>query len=209
MKPNEFLSQKLADLLPQPLATKQFAYLQLQYAEPHRRYHTFQHLYEMFVLADEFESLMGQPKLVALAIFYHDFVYDVRASDNEARSAAIAETVMNNLLSNEELLTLHRLIVATQKHQVPSDTPKKELNDLNLFLDLDLAILGASPERYAEYSAQIREEYSLYSDDAYNAGRKQVLQNFTSMSSIYKTEVFRDRFEKQAFINLKQELAKL
>ena len=57
------------------------------YAEPWREYHTAQHLQECLLLWDE--TRQGDPEelLIALALYFHDAVYDPRAPDNEARSA--------------------------------------------------------------------------------------------------------------------------
>lgn len=40
--------------------------------------------------------------------------------------------------------------------------------------DLDLVVLGSSPETYKMYSAALRKEYSHMTDDSYKAMRKKV-----------------------------------
>ena len=52
----------------------------------------------------------------------------------------------------------------------------------------------------------IRKEYAIYPDMLYNPGRKKVLQHFLTMDTIYKTAVYRDRYEQKAKENLQREL---
>ena len=82
-------------------------------------------------------------------------------------------------------------------------------NDLNLFLDADLSILGASAEDYIKYAAQVRKEYTVAPDIYYNAGRIKVLQHFLHKARIFTSDFFSDRYEIQANRNVKQELKQL
>src|SRR5262245_10907424 len=61
------------------------------YSEPHRYYHTLEHLAEMFKVAGKLADAATDPAAVQLAIWFHDAVYDSRATDNEERSAALAD----------------------------------------------------------------------------------------------------------------------
>ena len=81
--------------------------------------------------------------------------------------------------------------------------------DTNIFLDADLAILGQSDENYKLYTKQIRQEYSFFSDADYKKGRVGVLKHFLAMERIYKTEYFFNKFEKQAKLNIENELKRL
>lgn len=46
--------------------------------------------------------------------------------------------------------------------------------DAHYFLDLDMAVLGSSPDSYAEYRERIRGEYSFLSEPMYTALRLKV-----------------------------------
>ena len=63
-----------------------------------------------------------------------------------------------------------RLVRLTERH-LPAD------DDANgcVLSDADLAILAATPERYAEYAADVRREYAHVPDDLFRAGRAAVL----------------------------------
>ena len=58
------------------------------YAEPHRHYHTLDHVAEVLRVAGRLPC--RSPGAVALAVWFHDAVYDPRAGDNEERSADLA-----------------------------------------------------------------------------------------------------------------------
>lgn len=82
-------------------------------------------------------------------------------------------------------------------------------NDTNLFIDADMAIVGAPAKDYINYSEQIRKEYSIFPDFMYKPGRKKVLQHFMDMDYIFKTLHFREKFEEHALKNLLAELERL
>jgi predicted metal-dependent HD superfamily phosphohydrolase len=78
--------------------------------------------------------------------------------------------------------------------------------DTQVLLDADLAILGASEERYRRYAADIRKEYAFVSDAAYLAGRAAVLERFLSRPSLYHHPLMIAEGEDAARRNLRAEL---
>ena len=166
------------------------------YKEPQRAYHTVQHIAECLAHFQNIQSSLNDPIAVETAIWFHDAVYDPKASDNELQSAELMKSVCNEFLSEQQIEKVYQWIIATQKHQ-PSDD-----HDLNSLLDIDLAILGSNAERFAEYQQQIQFEYAWVESDVYKVKRKQVLQQFEQMNPIYQTRWFRYHYEKQAKISL-------
>ncbi|MDI1260271.1 hypothetical protein [Aquabacterium sp.] len=83
------------------------------------------------------------------------------------------------------------------KHDAEASEP-----DQPLLVDIDLAILGAAPERFAEYDRQVRAEYSWVPGFVSNIKRKAVLKSFLARQYIYSTKHFRERYEAQARRNL-------
>lgn len=179
------------------------------YAEPHRHYHTAEHLKRMFKLFDVYHKQLAHPKVVAMAIFFHDVIYDPRSKDNEAQSVRefesfVQETAgVSSFLSEKETELVKIFIMATVKHEnslVRTKVGEEQENeddrivrDLSFFLDFDLEILSADLEIYREYAAQIRQEYRHYSDQEFARGRIQVLQNFLEKRrSLFFTEPFRN-----------------
>ena len=127
-----------------------------RYSEPNRNYHTVQHLDECFARLDEARSLAERIHEVELALWFHDAVYEVRSQDNEEQSASWAQgTAERAGLPNAVVERLHRLILATKHNAEPAS------RDEALLVDVDLAILGAAPERFDEYERQVRVEYSM------------------------------------------------
>jgi predicted metal-dependent HD superfamily phosphohydrolase len=143
-------------------------------------------------------------RLVELALWYHDVVYNSRRKDNEAASADFAAKELTKLgLSGYQCAHVMRLIIATKHDSVPTAP------DAMLMADIDLAILGAQPDEYARYAAAIRQEYGWLADADYRAGRTKVLQSLLDRESIYNTPKFQMEREFRARANIVQELATL
>ena len=73
-------------------------------------------------------------------------------------------------------------------------------SDEAFLLDVDLAIL-ALPS-YANYTKAIRQEYKIFSDEAYRQGRQKVIKHFLSQERIYQSAYFFEKFEVLARENL-------
>jgi len=64
------------------------------YSEPHRHYHTLEHIAHALARFDGIRSRVDAADAAELALWLHDFVYDPRTKDNEARSAAYARRLL-------------------------------------------------------------------------------------------------------------------
>src|SRR5262245_28096498 len=58
-----------------------------RYSEPHRAYHTLQHLAEAFDTLAACGDRVERWDEVLFALWFHDAIYDTRRHDNEERSA--------------------------------------------------------------------------------------------------------------------------
>jgi len=174
------------------------------WSEPHRHYHTLQHLLECLALFEQVRAMAQRPAEVELALWFHDAFYDPQRCDNEERSAEWARNcVLDAGLPRAVADRLHALVMATRHEVAPQDA------DAQLLVDVDLAILGSDAARFDESDEQIRLEYAHVPEAEFRAGRRRVLGEFLARPRLYSTEWFHARFEKQARENIARALARL
>ena len=172
------------------------------YREPHRRYHTLQHLGECIDLFERVGALAAHPAEVEVGLWFHDAVYDVQRADNEARSADwLGEAAGAAGISSDVTERVRALIMATRHAALPQG------GDERLLVDIDLAILAADDARFAEYERQIRVEYALVPEATFRARRRAVLGGFLERERIFSTPRLRDELEPRARANLANALA--
>lgn len=175
-----------------------------KYAEPHRHYHTLQHLDECLAKFSELKHLATHPGEIELALWFHDAIYDPFRNDNEALSANWAKSsVLSVGIDSIVADRIYALVMATQHRTKPQDS------DAQIMLDADLSILGASPERFQEYENQIRREYGFVPETTFRTKRAEILERFISQSTIFHTPLFIERYEPIARLNLKHALENL
>jgi predicted metal-dependent HD superfamily phosphohydrolase len=93
------------------------------------------------------------------------------------------------------------MIECTEKHHNP-----KQDEHTQLFLDADMAIIGASEDVYERYTDKIKNEFTNVPSILYQQGRKRFIQNTLKAERIYQSDYFFDRYERQARLNLYNEL---
>jgi len=170
-----------------------------RYAEPHRRYHTWSHIGACFDAIEKISSDRSQE--VALALFYHDAVYEPLSKDNEARSAALLmDEGQRAGVDAAVLKKAYAMILATKHDAMP------ETEQACIVVDADLSILGAEDAIFDRYEDAIREEFGSVPDAAFAAGRLKVMQQFLQREEIFATERARDLWEARARKNLGRSL---
>ena len=146
---------------------------------------------------------------VALAIFFHDVVYDPRRADNERESVRVFEEFAASVgLAKRMARKVVGFIERTVTHTLPGGEGEGE-GDLELFLDFDLEVLARPNEEYEVYARQIREEYGYYEEDEYRKGRVGVLRGFLERERLYLSEKFYVEKEEAARRNLRAEIERL
>ena len=172
-----------------------------RYSEPHRHYHTLEHLTECLDWWEKTAHLAQHPAAVLLALWFHDAIYDVHRQDNEINSAILANTELEKLaIAEDTRKAVTRLILCTKHSEVPCTADEK------LLVDIDLTILGASSDRFTNYETQIRAEYSHVPKWLFTIKRRAILKKFLQRTSIYSTAYFAQQFETRARTNLKSSL---
>ena len=114
----------------------------------------------------------------------------------EAWATWLIAVAKANGLSPEVIARLKSLVLVT-KHTATPVAP-----DEQLLVDIDLSILGASSERFAEYEQQIRDEYSFVPYDVFIQKRQEILKGFLDRPRIYQTAYCYDLLERNAITNL-------
>jgi predicted metal-dependent HD superfamily phosphohydrolase len=147
-------------------------------------------------------SLSNHSAEIEISLWFHDAIYDPRQHDNEKQSARWAVQVAQKIgLSLNIAERLRSLILATRHDAIP-ETP-----DAKTLVDIDLAILGTSEERFDLYERQVRQEYHWVSEDEFCQARRQILNRFLARPVLYNTTYFQERFEHQARTNLLRSIA--
>ncbi|MFE6066090.1 hypothetical protein [Streptomyces sp. NPDC056525] len=179
-----------------------------RWAEPQRRYHTVDHLRAVLARIDELADQGGEGgelELVRLAAWFHDAVYRPDRSENEERSAVLAEKALTEAgLTPHEVAEVARLVRLTITH----DPAPGDLNGETL-CDADLAILATGPDTYGGYTAAVREEYGFVPDDAFRTGRAAALRQLLGLPRLFRTPYGAAVWEEKARENLERELAEL
>jgi predicted metal-dependent HD superfamily phosphohydrolase len=173
-----------------------------RYAEPHRRYHTTEHLAAVLDRVDDLLAETHDADAVRLAAWFHDAVYDPVRDDNEERSAVLAERMLAETdLPAGTVAEVARLVRLTTTHD-----PAEGDRDGAVLCDADLAILAAPPDGYAAYAAAVREEYAAVPDEVFREGRAGVLRSLLELPALFRTAPGRARWEEAARHNLRTEL---
>ncbi len=141
------------------------------YSEPHRYYHNVSHIEHMLRVFRRFDSRLTQDEsdLLYDAILYHDFVYQVGASDNEEKSYEAFLLAKPNY-SDQDKEIVKGLIMATKS---PFD-PKTELEKLMLFIDWSHFV--EDPRKLHEVNVNIFKEFQKYPFADYVKGRDTFLK---------------------------------
>ncbi|MRH93278.1 HD domain-containing protein [Nocardia sp. SYP-A9097] len=176
-----------------------------RYREPHRRYHTVEHLAAMLAVIDDLAADAADIEAVRYAAFFHDAVYSVEGGDNEEASAELAESTLPALgLNPDSVSEVARLVRLTAGHHpAPGDRNGAVL------CDADLAILAAPEPAYAAYTAAVRAEYAHVPLDLFRAGRAAVLRGLVDQPHLFRTPIGQSRYDELARANLAAELATL
>jgi predicted metal-dependent HD superfamily phosphohydrolase len=172
-----------------------------KYTEKGRHYHHLEHLKNMFSELESVQNQISGFNSVSFSIFYHDVIYNASSKSNEEKSGDFARVRLQKLgIDTHSIEKIYSQILATKTHQKSDD------NDTNYLLDADLSVLGYDSHMYSAYTQNIRKEYSIYPDFLYRPGRKKVLEHFLALEHIFKTDYFKEKYEKQARENIRLEI---
>jgi predicted metal-dependent HD superfamily phosphohydrolase len=179
------------------------------YAQPVRAYHSLQHVVEV---CEHFSSVArdgrwSRPVEVFLAVLYHDAIYVAGRRDNETRSAAFARAQIERWMPAAviDVDRVEILIKLTAQHgRIDSGAVDA---DAALFLDCDMAILGAPADGFAAYDRGIASEYrGVMPGWLFEFNRRRFLKTLLARPRIFLSARFHERFDAAARANLGQVL---
>jgi len=186
------------------------AELMSAWSEPQRHYHDQRHLRECLALWARWREHSPRAGEVAIALWFHDAIYDPQASvagSNELNSAAwAARSLVRAGADSDTAQRVHDLVMATQ-HDAPAALGSSPC--AQLLVDIDLSILGSPAERFERYGQDVRKEYAWVPGFRYQEARAQVLKTFLDQPRLYHGEHAVALLEAQARINLAAALSRL
>lgn len=148
------------------------------YREPHRFFHTENHIYSMLEDMEDYSLSENEKKILRLAIIYHDCVYNPKSQFNEKDSAEIFKTDFPRYEHKNKVV---ELIMATKSHVYGRN--KLE----NIIIELDLAVLNGGLSDLLLYEDQIFKEYQFTPIQEYIKGRVDFLTKLKEKTdSIYR-----------------------
>ncbi|WP_371630125.1 hypothetical protein OG892_22700 [Streptomyces sp. NBC_00341] len=173
-----------------------------RWAEPQRKYHTTDHLATVLDHVDTLAAHASDADAVRLAVWFHDAVYRPDRTENEERSAVLAERALPEAgVPAATTAEVARLVRLTVTHDPAAGDGNGEV-----LCDADLAILASPPKEYARYAAQVREEYGFVPEDAFREGRAAVLRQLLELPRLFRTPHGAAEWEPRARHNLRTEL---
>jgi predicted metal-dependent HD superfamily phosphohydrolase len=173
------------------------------YSEPHRHYHTLEHIAHALSLFDGARQRVLDADAAELAVWLHDFVCDPRAKDNEARSATHAARILDDGGVPSRVADRVAALIMATRHASPAED-----HDARYVVDADLSILGGTPAEFDRYERQVRLEYAFRTEAEWRQGRARILRAFLDRPRIFLTSEF-DHFESPARANLERSLRQL
>jgi predicted metal-dependent HD superfamily phosphohydrolase len=169
--------------------------LQDCYGEAHRDYHGPGHVRFCLEQHDQAAPHMARPDEVELAVWFHDAVHRPGFANNEADSAALFRRVAGSAPASR-IDRVVSMILDTTHDRAPAQ------GDGCFMVDIDLAGLGQPWARFIDDSRRIREEQPDLPDALYLAAQQRFLKRLLERPAIYRTSLFRSRYEQRARANI-------
>ncbi|NAS30663.1 hypothetical protein GTQ40_06745 [Flavobacteriaceae bacterium R38] len=180
-----------------------FSIVSEHYSNPNRHYHNLNHVDNLIKQIEQLSLSKSDNAILINVALFHDVIYKAGRKDNEHKSAEFAANWLLKLnFGMVKSKMICDIIGSTNTHESSEFLTQ-------LFLDLDLSILGVNEDNYQEYTAQIRKEHIQIPDCLYKVGRKRFLKNMLSRKVIFFTSEYYEAYENLARKNLRNELNEL
>jgi predicted metal-dependent HD superfamily phosphohydrolase len=166
------------------------------YSEPHRKFHSWNHIESGFSLLENVKKVSVEQKIAWL---YHDIFYKPGSSDNESLSAskAVKDINENNDTNMIDTNIVSIIILDTKKH-IPSIEQSK------LVLDIDMSCLALRDyQEFFNLRILAAREFLSYGKDNIVIGTKKFIKETLEQKQIFHSEEF-NYMNKIAFSNLER-----
>jgi predicted metal-dependent HD superfamily phosphohydrolase len=165
-----------------------------------RHYHTLDHIEVLLEAIKDFQLHPPEKVKLELAIWFHDYVYDAKAFDNELMSMKEFEMFgIRTRMAPRHIKEISYLILDTRH----TDQPITKLG--KIIADVDLKQLSILEER-EKNDQNVRKEYSYLTDEEWREGRIKFLKGMLDKRHIYHTSEYRGALEDTARHNLQLEI---
>ena len=176
-----------------------------KYTKKWKYYHNINHIYSFIELYNKYNNLIESNKYdFLISIFFHDIIYIPSKNNNKKESIKLFnlfyEEIKPNNLNKDNVI---EFINEIDNHLLEKDY----LNDINLFLDMDIYIIAE--KNWEDYENKIRNEYNYLNFDIYKNKRKEFLLGLTKKKKIFRTKIFYNEYEEKARENINNLLKQL
>ncbi len=170
------------------------------YGEPHRRYHTGDHIRHCLRQVDLIPADYQHLAAVELAIWFHDVIYRIGDPENERNSAEWFARHARGDLPDSLVDRVYGMIIATEHRELPAST------DIAYVVDIDLSSFGLPFDEFIKDSRLVRAESTHLTDEQFFEGQRKFLRTLLARERIFVSEVFNKLYESQARRNIQSTL---
>ena len=175
--------------------------LRSHYQEPHRYYHTLEHIAHCLGQLDIAGDYVEESSATEMAIWFHDIIYHYGAKDNEILSVAYFKEVAGSAMSAPFIDRVAEFIIATQHTGAAGDPA------IAYMVDIDLSGFGLPWDEYLADSLSLRYEAEGVNDEQYYMGKLRFLTELQRWPSLYQSPFFKNRLEARAQSNITRYIA--
>jgi len=187
-----------------PIVAEIDHYMEVNYRASHRKYHNMDYINRCLKNFDLVQSLVYDNNKMELAIWCHKIIQVPGSAVHPYICADYAQQVALVLGRDRK----YARSVAQMVYR--GLLGYLELNEDNsLFIDIIRSDLGLEPDEYKSNLKKIEEEYALAHPTNFKYNRIQFLKRCLVVKTIYRTEYFKDLYEKNAQHNVNEELKEI
>ncbi|MCY4218600.1 MAG: hypothetical protein OXE41_01695 [Gammaproteobacteria bacterium] len=165
------------------------------YNEDWRSYHTFEHIRDTLRWLDDCEEHAKDSDAIEMAIWFHDCIYVIGSSDNEARSRDYFLNVSEGSFNENYRTRVAHLIMDTCHNEKPDS------NDGELIADIDLTSFGLTWEDYYTDFINVQKECSIHKPITFES-KTFYLKKLKERKTVYYSDYYLQHYEASAQHNI-------